>query len=40
MVPGYLHNRDAARAVLGWLGERFEVDPVIGAAVTELLERR
>ncbi len=40
MVPGYLHNRDAARAVLGWLGERFEIDPVIGAAVTELLERR
>ncbi|QLQ34994.1 hypothetical protein [Micromonospora robiginosa] len=39
MVPGYLHNRAAARAMLDWLQARFPVDPVIGGAVRELLAR-
>ena len=39
MVPGYLHNAEAARAVLGWLAGRFDVDPVMRRAVQELLDR-
>lgn len=38
MVPGYQRNHDAARAVLGWLEQRFPVDPAIGAAVRLLLD--
>ncbi|MEU4716610.1 hypothetical protein AB0F73_23560 [Micromonospora purpureochromogenes] len=38
MVPGYARNREAARAVFGWLAERFPVDPVIGEAVRRLLD--
>ncbi|MGR6318326.1 hypothetical protein Q2K19_01175 [Micromonospora soli] len=37
MVPGYRHNRAAARATLGWLTARFPVDPVIATAVRDLL---
>ncbi len=40
MVPGYLHNTAAARAVLGWLAGRFDIDPVMQRAVRELLDRR
>lgn len=39
MVPGYERNRDAARTLLGWLRERFAVDPVIADAVEALLSR-
>ncbi|PZF91725.1 hypothetical protein [Micromonospora deserti] len=38
MVPGYGHNRDAARATLAWLDERFTVDPVIAGAIRQLLD--
>ena len=37
MVPGYLHNRSAARFTFGWLCRRFAVDPVIAAAIDRLL---
>jgi hypothetical protein len=37
MVPGYLHNRAAGRAILTWLRARFTLDPVITAAIEELL---
>jgi len=37
MVPGYERNRDAARATLAWLVERFDPDPVITNAVRALL---
>jgi len=39
MVPGYEHNREAARFILDWLGHRFAVDPVIAAAIGQLLDR-
>lgn len=38
MVPGYERNRQAARAILDWLRERFAVDPVIASAIQPLLE--
>ena len=38
MLPGYEHNREAAAAVLGWLVAHTDVDPVMVAAVRELLE--
>ncbi len=37
MVPGYGHNRQAARTTLAWLSERFAVDPVIADAIHRLL---
>jgi len=37
MVPGYRDNRAAARVTLGWLADRFPVDPVIAAAIRGLL---
>ncbi|WP_416903843.1 hypothetical protein [Micromonospora echinospora] len=37
MVPGYRANRAAARVVLEWLEARFPVDPVIAAAIRNLL---
>lgn len=37
MVPGYAHNSSAARTILGWLTERFDVDPVIRQAIERLL---
>ena len=37
MVPGYLGNVAAARAVLDWLERRHPVDPAIGDAIRELL---
>ncbi|MCP2328995.1 hypothetical protein HDA40_007502 [Hamadaea flava] len=40
MVPGYGRTFEAAEVTLGWLRARFEVDPVIGAAIDELLEIR
>jgi hypothetical protein len=39
MVPGYEHNIGAARHTFDWLRERFAVDPVIAAAIEELLSR-
>jgi hypothetical protein len=40
MVPGYAHNWDAAEFTFAWLCGRFTVDPVIAAAIRELLDRR
>jgi hypothetical protein len=37
MIPGYADNRGAARAVLEWLTAHHAADPVIVAAVRELL---
>ncbi|MFI7650264.1 hypothetical protein ACIBTZ_29905 [Micromonospora sp. NPDC049460] len=37
MVPGYRANRAAARVTLEWLEARFPVDPVIAAAIRNLL---
>lgn len=37
MVPGYEHNREAAGFMLAWLKERFDVDPVIAAAIESVL---
>lgn len=37
MIPGYAHNVEAARAVLGWLTAHHATDPVIVAAIRELL---
>ncbi len=39
MVPGYGRTRDAARAVLAWLSERFDVDPAMHRVVRDLLDR-
>lgn len=39
MVPGYGRSVDAARATFAWLQARFHVDPVIGGAVRDLLDR-
>jgi hypothetical protein len=39
MVPGYTRNLDAARAVLTWLTAHHQADPVILAAVNDLLAR-
>jgi hypothetical protein len=38
MVPGYGRTFEAAAVTLAWLRERFDVDPVIGAAIDDLLE--
>ena len=38
MVPGYERNRQAARVTLGWLEDRFAVDPVIASAIHRLLD--
>jgi len=40
MVPGYEHNRAAARFTFDWLCQRFAVAPVIAAAIRQLLDRR
>jgi hypothetical protein len=40
MVPGYEHTRAAARFTFDWLRQRFVVDPVVAAAIGQLLERR
>ncbi|MEU5526276.1 hypothetical protein ABZ744_04990 [Micromonospora chersina] len=37
MVPGYRHNREAARATLDWLAARFPLDPAITDPVRALL---
>ena len=37
MVPGYDRNRDAALAVLAWLEAHAGVDPVLAAAIRELV---
>ena len=37
MVPGYRHNRAAARATLDWLAARFPLDPAIADPVRALL---
>ena len=37
-VRGYDGNVESARAILGWLDDRFDLDPVIKAAVVALLE--
>ncbi|MER7334100.1 MULTISPECIES: hypothetical protein [unclassified Micromonospora] len=37
MAPGYRANREAARVILEWLEARFPVDPVIAAAIRNLL---
>lgn len=39
MIPGYGANVAAAAATLAWLRERFDVDPVIAAAIDELITR-
>lgn len=39
MVPGYQHNADAARAVLGWLTTHHLTDPSITRAIQELLDQ-
>jgi len=39
MVPGYGRTFDAARVTYAWLCERFEIHPVIGAAIEELLNK-
>lgn len=39
MVPGYERNREAAAEMLTWLKERFDVDPVIAAAIESVLAR-
>lgn len=39
MVPGYEHNWVAARFTFDWLCQRFAVDPVIAAAIRQLLDR-
>jgi len=38
-VRGYDGNVESARAILAWLDDRFDLDPVIKAAVQALLER-
>ncbi|MGC3860684.1 hypothetical protein ACPSM1_10910 [Micromonospora chersina] len=37
MVPGYRHNREAARTTLDWLAARFPLEPAIADPVRELL---
>ncbi|MCI4065946.1 hypothetical protein MRQ36_26710 [Micromonospora sp. R77] len=37
MVPGYADNRRAAAVTLAWLVQRYPVDPVIRAAIEQLL---
>ncbi len=37
MVPGYAHNRAAARVTLDWLAARFPVDPAIADPIRSLL---
>ena len=37
MVPGYPHNRAAARATLDWLAARFPLDPAIADPIRVLL---
>jgi len=37
MVPGYRHNRAAARFTFDWLRQRFAVEPVIATAIEQLL---
>ncbi|MFG3579928.1 hypothetical protein [Micromonospora chersina] len=37
MVPGYPHNREAARATLDWLAARFPLDPAIADPIRALL---
>ncbi len=37
MIPGYEHNRQAATTTLTWLEKHFPVDPVIAAAIRQLL---
>ncbi|MET8837972.1 hypothetical protein ABZV78_29240 [Micromonospora sp. NPDC004540] len=37
MVPGYRHNRAAARTTLDWLAARFPVDPAIADPIRALL---
>ncbi|SCL55514.1 hypothetical protein [Micromonospora chersina] len=37
MVPGYRHNREAARATLDWLAARFPLDPAIAGPIRALL---
>ena len=39
MVPGYEHNADAARAVLGWLTTYHATDPAITRAIRQLLDQ-
>jgi hypothetical protein len=39
MVPGYAANVAAAAATLAWLRERFDVDPLIAAAIEQLIKR-
>lgn len=40
MVRGYEHNWAAARFTFDWLHQRFAVDPVIAAAIAQLLDGR
>ncbi|NUR70900.1 MAG: hypothetical protein HOU81_08765 [Hamadaea sp.] len=40
MVAGYGRTFEAAAVVYAWLRQRFEIHPVIGAAIEELLETR
>jgi hypothetical protein len=39
MIPGYGANVAAAAATLAWLREHFDVDPVVAAAIDELVSR-
>jgi hypothetical protein len=39
LAPGYERNREAALAVLAWLDARFEIDPVMAAAIRGLCAR-
>ena len=39
MVPGYEHNADAARAVLGWLTTHHAADPTITRAIRRLMDQ-
>jgi hypothetical protein len=39
MMPGYGANVAAAAATLAWLRQRFDVDPVIAAAIDDLIRR-
>ncbi|GAA3762788.1 hypothetical protein [Micromonospora maritima] len=39
LVPGYRHNRAAARAMFHWLESRFPIDPGIGEPIRDLLGR-